>query len=68
MSPFDDDPLNVVLHEQVDVLAIALPDLPLLVLNITGCTLGEGQESLALDVTSDLVNCRLELVNLSLDV
>ena len=68
MSPLDNDSLDVVLHEEVDVLPVALPDLPLFVLDVGGGPLGEGQQSLALDVTSDLVNGRLQLVNLSLDI
>ena len=68
MSPFYDDPLDVVLHQEVDVLAVALPDLDLLVLDIIGRSLREGEEGLALDVTPDLVDGGLELVDLSLDV
>ena len=68
VRPLDDDPLDVVLHEEVDVLAVALPDLDLLVLDIIGRSLREGEEGLALDVTPDLVDGGLELVDLSLDV
>ena len=68
MSPFYDDPLDVVLHQEVDVLAVALPDLNLLILDVTGGSLGEREESLALDVASDLVHCRGQLVYLPLDV
>ena len=68
MSPFYDDPLDVVLHQEVDVLAVALPDLYLLVLDIIGRSLREGEESLALDVTAYLVDGCLELVDLPLDV
>ena len=68
MSPLDNDSLDVVLHEEVDVLPVALPDLSLLILDVGGGPLREGQQSLALDVTPDLVDCRLQLVNLSLDI
>ena len=43
MSPFYDDPLDVVLHQEVDVLPVALPDLPLLILDVGGGPLREGQ-------------------------
>ena len=68
MSPFYDDPLDVVLHQEVDVLAVALPDLNLLILDVTGGSLGEREESLALDVASDLVHGCGQLVYLPLDV
>ena len=68
MSPFYYDPLDVVLHQEVDVLPVTLPHLPLLILDVRGGSLRERQESLALDVPSDLVDCRLQLVDLSPDI
>ena len=62
MCPFQNDPLNVVLEQHVDLLAVRLPHPDLLVLYCIGALLGEGQQCPSLYVAADLVNCGGQLV------
>ena len=62
MRPLKDDPLNGVLGHHVDRPPVRGPHPDLLVLNSSCPLLGEGEQSAALDVTSDLMNSRGQLM------
>ena len=65
IRPLDDDPLDCILELSVTVLARACSRFLLLLINVSG-SLGEGEQSLALDVTSDLIHTGGQLMNLLL--
>ena len=62
MRPLEDDPLNGVLGHHVDRPPVRCPDPDLLVLNSSCPLLGKGEQGAALDVTSDLMNSRGQLM------
>ena len=62
MCPFQNDALNVVLEHHVDLLAVRLPHPDLLILYCIGALLGKGQQCPPLYVSTDLVNCRCQLM------
>ena len=65
VRPLDDDPLDGVLELNVALLATRSLCLSLLLVDVL-CSLREREESLALDVTPDLVDAGGEFVDLLL--
>ena len=68
MCPLENDPLDSVLSHHVDPPPVRGPHPDLLVLYGGGPLLGEGEQGPPLDVTSDLVNCRGQLMVLLPDI
>ena len=62
MRPLEDDPLNGVLGHHVDPPPVRGPHPDLLVLDGSGPLLREGEQSPTLDVASDLMNSRGQLM------
>ena len=62
VRPLEDDPLNGVLGHHVDPPPIRGPHPDLLILNGCGSLLGEREQGPSLDVSSDLMNSRGQLM------